>query len=471
MAKKPVVGPEANWIPARLIPTGKMTQQEQERRATSVFLAVLPMVPSFAKAVLTDVGAPGGKQITTFTEVRLKGADGKVHIPDGAIRVQRGNKTWTCLVEVKTGNAAIDTDQVERYLELARLNDFDAVLTISNQIRSDPKELPYKVNKVKVGRLAICHISWWRVLTEAVIEHRFKGIDDAEQAWLLNELVRYLDDPKSGAGGLDGMGDSWVQVRQGARHETLRATDEGVLAVAARWQQFTEYLCLHLSQELGVDVKNRRSRGAGAKERVKECARQLADEGTLTASFRVPDAVGPIDICANLKTRRVTTSVELPAPKDVKRPLAKINWLLRQVKEAPEDLRLETRFANTSRTASALLERCREEPERLLLDDDPKRDPRGFVVGRSMPIGSKNGLGQGSFIGETRRQAADFYRDLVQDLSLPRPKAPKLPMEKTPTAPDEAPAISGSASRREQRKSLEEIGDLRSFMPWNVDQE
>lgn len=468
MAKKSVAELEADWVPARLIPTGKMNQAEQERRATSVLLATMPMVPSFAKAVLSDLGAPGGKQIATYTEVRLKDANGKVHIPDGAIRITRGKKTWTCLLEVKTGSARIDAEQIQRYIDLARLNDFDAVLTISNQIRSNPKELPYTVNKVKVGRLDICHISWWRILTEAVIEHRFRGVDDPEQAWILNELVRYLDDPKSGAGGLDGMGDAWVQVRQGARHATLRASDEGVMSVAARWQQFSEYLCLHLAQELGVDVKNRRPRGTDAKDRVKQAARDLADAGTLTASFRVPDAVGPIDIAANLSTRRVTTSVELPAPKDVKRPQAKVNWLLRQLKDAPDDVRIETRFANTARTASALLERCRDEPDRLLLDDDLKREPRGFEVGRSLPIGSKNGLGQGSFIGETRRQAADFYRELVQDLTLPRPKAPKLPREKEPEKSGEPAAPeTESTSRREQRKGLEEVGDLSQFTPWD----
>jgi hypothetical protein len=466
VAKKHAVDPETDWVPARLIPSGKMNQTEQERRASSVLLAVMPIVPSFTRAILSDLRAPGGKQIATYTEVRLKDRNGRVHIPDGAICIKRGKKTWTCLVEVKTGTAPIKADQLERYLEIARLNDFDAVLTISNQIRSDPKELPYKVNKVKVGKLQLTHISWWRILTEAIIEHRFRGVSDTEQAWVLNELIRYLDDPKSGAGGLEGMGDSWVKVRQGARHQTLRATDEAVQSVAARWQQFVEYLCLHLSQELGVDVKNQKPRGKSTKEQVKAAAKDLADEGVLSGAFRVPEAVGPIEIEANLRTRHVTTTVELPAPKDVKRPQARVNWLLRQLKEAPDDLRLEARFANTGRTASTLLEHCRDDPDRLLLEDDSKRQPRAFVVGRSLTMGSKNGLGQGSFIGETRKQAADFYRDLVQDLSLPRPKAPKLPKEKEPDKPPPSDDATETASRRDQRKSLEEIGDLGVFADW-----
>lgn len=468
MPKKHIVDPETDWVPARLIPSGKMNQQEQERRATSVFLAVLPIVPSFAKAILSGLGAPGGRQISTYTEIRLKDKAGKVHIPDGAICVQRGKTTWTCLVEVKTGTAPIKPDQVERYLELARLNGFDALLTISNEIRSDPKALPYKINKIKVGKLTIQHVSWWRILTEAIIEHRFRGVSDIEQAWVLNELIRYLDDEKSGASGLGGMGEDWVKVRQGARHETLRANDDAVLSVVARWQQFTEYLRLHLSQELGVDVKNQKPRAKNAKERVKAAAKQLAEEGTLVGGFKVPDAVGPVEVEANLRTRRITTTVELPAPKDLKRPRAKINWLLRQLKEAPDDLRLETRLANTSRTASALLEHCREDPDRLLLEDDPKREPRAFVISRSLAIGTKNGLGQGSFIGETRSQAAGFYRDLVQNLTPPLRKAPKLPREKEPEKSKAAGKADESSARREQRRSLEEIGDLGAFQLWGT---
>lgn len=221
--------------------------------------------------------------------------------------------------------------------------------------------------------------------------------------------------------------------------------------------------CLHLSQELGVDVKNLKPRTKSSRVGVAAAAKQLAIDGTLSGGFRVPDAVGPIEIEANLRTRRVTTTVELPAPKDVKRPSARINWLLRQLKEAPDDLRLETRFVNMGRTASALLELSREEPARLLLEDDPKRQPRAFVIGGSAAMGAKNGLGQGSFVGEARKQAAGFYRDLVQDLTLPRPKAPKLPKSKKPEKPEPLESVAKSDARQEQRKSLEEIGDLGAF--------
>jgi hypothetical protein len=78
------------WHPARLIPAiGIRGQEEQEKRATSSLLAVMHAVPDFGHALAGALGAPKGR-IATFTEVQLKDAAGKTHIPDGAIIVQRG---------------------------------------------------------------------------------------------------------------------------------------------------------------------------------------------------------------------------------------------------------------------------------------------------------------------------------------------------------------------------------------------
>src|SRR3954451_1765232 len=106
-----------DWVAARLVPTaGIRGQEEQERRATSALLSVMRAVPPFGHALLSDAGAPRG-EIRTFTEVRLKDSRGRTHIPDGAIVVRRGKREWSSLVEVKTGRAVLDADQVTRYLE------------------------------------------------------------------------------------------------------------------------------------------------------------------------------------------------------------------------------------------------------------------------------------------------------------------------------------------------------------------
>jgi hypothetical protein len=456
---------QKGWMPARLLPTaGIRGQQEQERRAASALLAVMEAVPDFCHGLLSGMKAPKGA-ISTYTELRFEDGDQRTHIPDGAVVVERGKKRWACLVEIKTNGVALDPEQISRYLDLARENGFNGLLTISNEIRGDSNALPYRVRKQKLNGLTVHHLSWWRILTEAIVQHRFRGIGDPDQAWILNELIRYLDDESSGASGFQGMGPEWVRVRESARNETLRAGDPEARAVSARWEQFAEYLCLHLSQELGVDVQHLRSRGKNPEERISAATKWLAAEGELSCSIRVPDAVGPIGVVANLRTRRVTTTVELQAPREG-RAKTRINWLLRQLADAPEDLRIDVRFPRVRASCSELLRHCRDAPEKLLLRDDPKREPRSFVLAMSRPMGRKNGRGRGSFVGETRLQATEFYGDLVQGLVPPRTRAPKIRAEEKRAAqPTEAPAPERSEgqARREHEPSLQHIAEIAPF--------
>lgn len=458
-----------DWTPARLLPTaGIRNQKEQERRGASALLAVMSAVPDFCYSLLSPMKAPKGA-ISTYTELRFKDGADRLHIPDGAVVIERGKTRWSCLVEIKTGNAALESDQVSRYLDLAREHQFDGLLTISNEIRSDSKTLPYSVDKRKLRGLTVYHLSWWRVLTEAIVQHRFRGIDDPDQAWILNELIRYLDDDRSGASGFEGMGSEWVQVRESARNQTLRASDQEAKAIASRWEQFVEYLCLHLSQELGVDVKHQRPWGKSPEERVAGATARLAQDGILACSIRVPDAAGPIGLEADLRTRRITTTVEIPAPKEG-RPKTRVNWLLRQLADSPGDLRVEVRFSQVRATRSELLRDCSDTPEKLLLEDDPKREPRSFLLAQSKPMGKKRGRADGSFVAETRRQMTDFYRDLVQGLMPPRTKAPRIREEEqevveadSPTQPP--PERSEGEARREREASLQHLANIMPFAP------
>lgn len=89
--------------------------------------------------------------------------------------------------------------------------------------------------------------------------------------------------------------------------------------------------------------------------------------------------------------------------------------------------------------------------ERLLSNSDPKRDPRTFRIALTRKMGTKRGKDAGSFVRETRTQAIDFYRDLVQDLRKWQPAAPKLPRDQPEEAPaiatPEPPLFSGTTSR------------------------
>ena len=69
------------------------------------------------------------------------------------------------------------------------------------------------------------------MLAEAVMQKEFRGVADPDQAWILGELIRYLEHRRSGALEFDDMGESWVAVRDAVAAGTLRATDKGIATV------------------------------------------------------------------------------------------------------------------------------------------------------------------------------------------------------------------------------------------------
>lgn len=84
---------------------------------------------------------------------------------------------------------------------------------------------------------------------------------------------------------------------------------------------------------------------------------------------------------ADLRARRVLTGVAVETPGEG-RPLTRINWMVRQLRDAPDDLRIDVQFARTSETTSLLLAEARDEPKRLLSPTEPKRQPRSFELAR-----------------------------------------------------------------------------------------
>jgi hypothetical protein len=131
--------------------------------------------------------------------------------------------------------------------------------------------------------------------------------------------------------------------------------------------------------------------------------------------------------------------------------------MLRQLKQAPGGLLVEVSFVNARETSAALLADAADAPERLLSSADPKRHPRAFRLVLSRPMGTKRGRGDKSFVRETRKQAVEFYRDLVQDLrawQAPAPKLPEPPAE-VPETPQPSPPPFSASEQREPGEAVE----------------
>jgi hypothetical protein len=416
---------ETNWQQARLIPTSGINgAEEAERRATSALLAVMGSVREFGMAMVKPLGAPAG-HMECFIEVPFEAGERTIY-PDGVLQSTRAGKTWTSLLEVKTGSSELERPQVEAYLDVARENGFEMVLTISNQLAPAPGVHPVEVDKRKLKRVALHHLSWAEVLTVAVQQRIHRGVSDPDQAWILGELIRYLEHPRSGALDFADMGSNWVPVREAVLAGTLRANDKGLAEVISRWEQLLRFAALRLGRELGADVQVQLSRKEAAEPAVRFAAQaqSLVETCTLTGTLRIPDAIAPLDIAANVRAGRITVSVDVDAPREG-RATTRVNWLTRQLKEAPDGLRIDAFTSGLRTSTSDLLRVVRDSPEVLVAD--AKKDFRMFRVAAVSPLGTKRGTGRGGFIDSVLAAADGFYEGVVQQLRPWAAKAPQLP--------------------------------------------
>lgn len=439
---------EPAWQQARLIPTSGINgAQEQERRATSALLAVMAAVKEFGRSLTKLLGAHAG-DIETFIEVEFD-LNGKKVIPDGLVRVSRGSKVWTALVEVKTGRNELQTEQLENYLEVARLNGFQSLLTISNETPSAAGVHPTPVDRRKLRHVPMHHLTWSEVLSHAVLEKEHRGVADPDQAWILGELIRYLEHPRSGALEFEDMGGSWVAVRNAVSDGTLRPTDKAATEIAGRFDALLRFTALRLGTRLGTDVTVPLTRKelADPASRIQAQVDNMVQHGRLQGSLRIPDTAGPLDVTVDLRARQITCSVDIDAPRDG-RPTTKVNWLTRQLKNTSDRVRLESTMMNQRGVgASDLLGRVRENPELLILD--PTKTIRAFKVAMNHPMGVKSGRGQGSFIDSFLDSVDSFYGEILQSVKAWSAKPPRMREQADVTelaeGQDVAPALVSTA--------------------------
>lgn len=422
------------WEPSRLIPvSGIRNAEEQERRATSALLAVLAAVDEFGRALTKPCGAPKGK-LQTYIEVPFELADGRKVRPDGLIRVSRGKRSWTALVEVKTGNNSLSSAQIEDYLDVAKEQGFDCVITISNQIARIPGEHPVAVDKRKLRKASLHHRSWSRLLTEAVLQKSHRGVADPDQAWILGELIRYLQHPNAGSVDFSDMGEHWVGVRDAVKHGTLRATDTNAVEVAGKWEELVSFAVLRLARNVGADVEEI----LAPKERndlsirIGNIVEEMVTHARMSGAIRIRDTVGNITVAADLRAQQIVASISVAAPQ-AGRATTKINWLLRQLKSTSPDVRIDS-WGKRSRTSMAdLLGNVRQKQELLVPADN--KEIASFTVSLTRPMGMKRVAGNKSFIDTVLEAIDDFYGDVVQHLREWQPPTPKL--QKPPVQPPE----------------------------------
>ncbi|MFF8727253.1 TerD family protein [Streptomyces sp. NPDC015171] len=421
VARKSLADNES-WKQARLFPVSVLkSDRDREMRATSVLLSVMAQVPEFGRRLTAAFGAPAGR-METFTEVSLPHGD-TPRRPDGVIRVERAGKLWTALVETKTNGNDLKPEQVQAYVDIAARRGYEAVITLSNDVALEGSPLvDVKIDGRRKHKVALWHLSWAEVTRQAQMLIRHEGVGDKAHAWLLQELLHYLRHENSGCHGFQNMGSAWVPVRNGIDDETLCQGDPRALDVVESWERLIRQICLSLGGELGQKVLpvQRAKRGADPKARRSRLADQLCLDGRLQAELRIEGAPGILAISADLRTGKLRTSIEIPAPEQGY-PLTWAKRLIRRLAEAPADLHIETLVEGESGGPRGTLERLRPEPADML----PKNNDThitGFRLSLFKSMGSSRGNAESGFIRSVDDAVHRFYTTVVVHLDHPTPR-------------------------------------------------
>lgn len=423
------------WRQARLIPTpSTRSTADQEIHATSALLSILTVVPSFAHSLLKPCGAPLGRvraNVESFVEVAFEDKLKKrTSRPDGLIRVQRGKKTWIALVEVKTQSNKLEVEQVERYMDIAREQGYDAVITISNEIPPVLGSHPLKLNARKLRSIPVIHFSWTRIISLAIMERDVHGVEDPEQAWILSELIRYLEHENSGTLEFSDMGSAWAEVRSSIRNGIVKKTDAAVAETALKFDGLVRYTCFKLSQRLGADVspKLTRRQREDSEERAAALASEVERDSSMSATISIPGTVADLEVRCDLRGRQIHTFATIPASGQV-RNQSRVNWLLRAIPDEKQELVIEAK--GNRRSHAATVADFRGELKDVLPSDFP--EITSFTVTQVQPMGSgQTTRAKDSFITSFIDAVSGFYIGVLQPQrvwSAPAPKYKKPALE------------------------------------------
>lgn len=430
---------------ARLFPI--LAETSKEGRTLSIFLATLAAVREFRTNLLREVGRRIGPAATlrTYTEAEFKCAKGESNLgrPDGLLVLDTWGTRWTALVEAKIGKVEISGEQLERYLDLAKRNKIDAVITISNQFSAIPKHHPLRVNMTKYRGVELFHFSWMHILTEAELLTVNRDVEDDDQAFILNEFRRFISHESAGVQSFSQMPAAWPDVVGKVQAGGVLQRTAEVAAVAEAWIEESRDLCLLLSRQLKRQVCQRLTRAATTDPAVRfqEDVNSLCGEQCLKTSLSVPEAAAPIEVRADLQRRSLMVSMKLKAPTDRVSSRARLSWLLRQIPQgADQQIHVRCLWPTTSATTQFRLGELREDPERIQ-QGKGKLAVTGFEILWLADLGRKFEQRR-NFIDELQRAVPAFYESVGQHLRAWQPPPPKIPEDRSQVSDVSPAAIS-----------------------------
>lgn len=422
------------------------SDREAEMRATSAFLSITKAVSEFGRAIIKASGGPAGN-IECYTEVKLTDSSKKDSRPDGVICVTRGKKEWKALVEVKVGSNDLNQEQFDRYHNLAKEYDFDALITISNQAALPNGFPPLKVDLRRAKGVPVHHFSWERLLSEAQLHSWQSKVSDEDQQYMLNEWIRYVNDSGARIIVAPKVGAYWSDILTAATSDQLSSNKKGLEEFVSTWCGFLRIQAFRLRALLGENVEVRH-RGE-EKKKPDLYSKRLVSEaitGNRVRSFlNIPHTAGDLELVIDLRSRRVFFEVHITPPSD-KTSRGQLSWIINQLKKidsAPQEQSLIVEWKKRGVISKASLLGVNENRDALLLDMEKNQIPKGIEIKRfKIQWETKFPRQKTVLFTAIGGNLEKFYSGVVQKLSVYVPAAPKVsrkdtlkPMPSTEPAP------------------------------------
>ena len=420
----------------RLFPSVHISsEREAELRATASLLAVIRAVSEFGRRIVRLSNGHAGR-LSCYTEVPFKfeetrGEAPKDLRPDGILTAERGKKRWVAFIEVKVGNAELDQDQIDKYHRLARQENADALITVSNQPARADGSPPLTLDRRR--NIPVVHFSWERLLSEAQVLSRKKEVSDPDQKWMLDEWIRYVEDADSRIIVSPDLGPHWSEVLGAARISALEESSSALQKVAQHWVGYLRKAAFRLRAKLGVDVEVRMSRKEREDSNLQVQNSVNAREGILSGTLRIPDTAGDITMRAILPSRSVQYVLQVAAPTEG-RQMTRIRWLSRMLRAEnlpSSDLVIVTHWTVRGLTTTVPVHDYLEDFTRLCVDKNgaqvpPNANPRSFRIVWTRSFSKGRGRSGVHILEGISQGLEEFYHNVVQDIVPFVPKAPRI---------------------------------------------
>jgi hypothetical protein len=436
----------------RLFPTVRIaTTGEAETRATAALLAMLRAVSEFGRVIVKLAGGPAGK-IECYTEVPLVDHSQTPPLslrPDGLLVVAGRGKRWRCFVEVKVGSSPMERPQLENYLQLAKQEGIDALISISNEAGLGNLGLNKAQTKVE-----LLHLSWERLLSEARLLCSQGSVGDTDQQWMLNEWIQYVSDPTSRIIDPPTLGQYFGELLTAAREGNMAAAGAAVRDVCGYWDGFLNKAAHRLRADLGVDVHPILTNAEKQSHdlRINNLHSVVSNESRLTGSLRVKNAASEIRVDVLLPSRTVRFGIDVKAPTEGKQ-LTRLKWMVKQLAKAPSSARIQVQWDQKRLKSQDLTSKLDSELRSLLRDLQGQPIPSDalpklFTIEWTQDLQKAKGRSTAAILDGVMADLERFYRQVVEGITAFVPSAPKLPVATAPelgAEPSPAPVQMTSA--------------------------